>query len=141
MKIIIGNDHAGLDFKHHIITYLKSKNIEVIDVGSSEKESVDYPDYAQIVSKEVLKDSNALGILICGTGIGMSIAANKYKGIRAALIYDIDTATLAKAHNKANVICLGSRKTSHIDATKMIEAFLDTDFESRHQRRIDKINI
>jgi ribose 5-phosphate isomerase B len=141
MKIIIGNDHAGLDFKHHIITYLKSKNIEVIDVGSSEKASVDYPDYAQIVSKEVLKDSNALGILICGTGIGMSIAANKYKGIRAALIYDIDTATLAKAHNKANVICLGSRKTSHIDATKMIEAFLDTDFESRHQRRIDKINI
>jgi ribose 5-phosphate isomerase B len=141
MKIIIGNDHAGLDFKHHIITYLKSKDIEVIDVGSSEKASVDYPDYAQIVSKEVLKDSNALGILICGTGIGMSIAANKYKGIRAALIYDIDTATLAKAHNKANVICLGSRKTSHIDATKMIEAFLDTDFESRHQRRIDKINI
>jgi len=141
MKIIIGNDHAGLDFKHHIITYLKSKNIEVIDVGSSEKASVDYPDYAQIVSKEVLKDSNALGILICGTGIGMSIAANKYKGIRAALIYDIDTATLAKAHNKANVICLGSRKTSHIDATKMIEAFLDTDFEPRHQRRIDKINI
>jgi ribose 5-phosphate isomerase B len=141
MKIIIGNDHAGLDFKHHIITYLKSKNIEVIDVGSSEKASVDYPDYAQIVAKEVLKDSNALGILICGTGIGMSIAANKYKGIRAALIYDIDTATLAKAHNKANVICLGSRKTSHIEATKMIEAFLDTDFESRHQRRIDKINI
>jgi ribose 5-phosphate isomerase B len=141
MKIIIGNDHAGLDFKHHIITYLKSKDIEVIDVGSSEKASVDYPDYAQIVAKEVLKDSNALGILICGTGIGMSIAANKYKGIRAALIYDIDTATLAKAHNKANVICLGSRKTSHIDATKMIEAFLDTDFESRHQRRIDKINI
>ena len=141
MKIIIGNDHAGLDFKKHIITYLKSKDIEVIDVGSSEKASVDYPDYAQIVSKEVLKDSNALGILICGTGIGMSIAANKYKGIRAALIYDIDTATLAKAHNKANVICLGSRKTSHIDATKMIEAFLDTDFESRHQRRIDKINI
>ena len=141
MKIIIGNDHAGLDFKHHIITYLKSKDIEVIDVGSSEKASVDYPDYAQIVSKEVLKDSNALGILICGTGIGMSIAANKYKGIRAALIYDIDTATLAKAHNKANVICLGSRKTSHIDATKMIEAFLDTDFESRHQGRIDKINI
>jgi ribose 5-phosphate isomerase B len=141
MKIIIGNDHAGLVFKHHIITYLKSKDIEVIDVGSSEKASVDYPDYAQIVSKEVLKDSNALGILICGTGIGMSIAANKYKGIRAALIYDIDTATLAKAHNKANVICLGSRKTSHIDATKMIEAFLDTDFESRHQRRIDKINI
>jgi ribose 5-phosphate isomerase B len=141
MKIIIGNDHAGLDFKHHIITYLKSKDIEVIDVGSSEKASVDYPDYAQIVAKEVLKDSNALGILICGTGIGMSIAANKYKGIRAALIYDIDTATLAKAHNKANVICLGSRKTSHIDATKMIEAFLDTDFESRHQGRIDKINI
>ena len=132
MKIIIGNDHAGLDFKHHIITYLKSKDIEVIDVGSSEKASVDYPDYAQIVAKEVLKDSNALGILICGTGIGMSIAANKYKGIRAALIYDIDTATLAKAHNKANVICLGSRKTSHIDATKMIEVFLDTDFESRH---------
>jgi ribose 5-phosphate isomerase B len=141
MKIIIGNDHAGLDFKHHIITYLKSKDIEVIDVGSSEKASVDYPDYAQIVAKEVLKDSNALGILICGTGIGMSIAANKYKGIRAALIYDIDTATLAKAHNKANVICLGSRKTSHIDATKMIEAFLDTDFEPRHQGRIDKINI
>jgi ribose 5-phosphate isomerase B len=141
MKIIIGNDHAGLDFKKHIMTYLKSKDIEVIDVGSSEKTSVDYPDYAQIVSKEVLKDSNALGILICGTGIGMSIAANKYKGIRAALIYDIETATLAKAHNKANVICLGSRKTSHIDATKMIEAFLQTDFELRHQGRIDKINI
>jgi ribose 5-phosphate isomerase B len=141
MKIIIGNDHAGLDFKKHIITYLKSKDIEVIDVGSSEKASVDYPDYAQIVSKEVLKDSNALGILICGTGIGMSIAANKYKGIRAALIYDIDTATLAKAHNKANVICLGSRKTSLEDAIKMIEAFLHTNFETRHQGRIDKINI
>lgn len=141
MKIIIGNDHAGLELKKHIITYLKSKDIEVLDVGSSEKSSVDYPDYAKLVAKEVLKDSNNLGILICGTGIGMSIAANKYKGIRAALIYDLDTAVLAKAHNKANVLCLGSRKTSHIDATNMIEAFLQTHFEARHQGRIDKINI
>jgi ribose 5-phosphate isomerase B len=141
MKIIIGNDHAGLDLKKHIMTYLQSKQIEVIDVGSSEKTSVDYPDYSKIVSKEVLKDVHALGILICGTGIGMSMSANKYKGIRAALIYDIETATLAKAHNKANVLCLGARKTSLKDAINMIDAFLHTEFETRHQGRIDKINI
>jgi ribose 5-phosphate isomerase B len=141
MKIIIGNDHAGLELKKYIMTYLQTKQIDVIDVGSSEKTSVDYPDYSKIVSKEVLKDEHALGILICGTGIGMSIAANKYKGIRAALIYDIETATLAKAHNNANIICLGSRKTSHSDAINMIDAFLKTDFETRHQGRIDKINI
>jgi ribose 5-phosphate isomerase B len=141
VNIYIGNDHAGLKLKHNIITHLKSKHFEVVDVGSFEHTSVDYPDYAQAVSKEVLKDPNALGILICGTGIGMSIAANKFNGIRAALIYDIETATLAKAHNQANIICLGARKTSQKNAIEMIEAFIHTQVETRHQGRIDKINI
>jgi len=140
MKIIIGNDHAGVAYKKAIVSHLTHKHIEVIDLGANSTESVDYPDYARQVSQEVLKDSRYIGILICGTGIGMSIASNKFKGIRSALIYDIETAQLAKAHNHANVLCLGARKTPIELALEMIDTFLNTQFETRHQVRIDKIH-
>lgn len=140
MKIIIGNDHAGVEYKQALVEYFTRKHIEVLDLGANTKESVDYPDYAKQVSQEVLKDSNNIGILICGTGIGMSIASNKFKGIRSALIYDIETAHLAKAHNHANILCLGARKTPIKLTLEMMDTFLNTQFETRHQVRIDKIH-
>jgi ribose 5-phosphate isomerase B len=140
MTVIIGNDHAGVGYKKLIVSYFTNKGIHVLDLGASSEDSVDYPDYAKKVSEEVLKKKDNLGILICGTGIGMSIAANKFKGIRAALIYDKETAILAKKHNNANILCLGARKTDINLALDMIETFLETEFELRHQRRIDKLS-
>jgi ribose 5-phosphate isomerase B len=140
MTVIIGNDHAGVGYKKAIVSYFTNKGIHVLDLGASSEDSVDYPDYAKKVSEEVLKKKDNLGILICGTGIGMSIAANKFKGIRAALIYDKETAILAKKHNNANILCLGARKTDINLALDMIETFLETEFELRHQRRIDKLS-
>jgi ribose 5-phosphate isomerase B len=139
MKIAIGNDHAGKTLKEDIITYLKMHQIEVINVGSDTEATVDYPDYALKVANQV-KDHNAdLGILICGTGIGMSIAANKVKGIRAANIYDEQTAMLAKKHNFANVITFGARTHTTKQVYLLLDVFLNTKFESRHEIRIDKI--
>jgi ribose 5-phosphate isomerase B len=140
MTIFIGNDHAGVKYKKDIVAYLVKKGIDVVDLGAETEDSVDYPDYAKKVSLEVLKDPHNLGILICGTGIGMSMAANKFKGIRAALIYDVETALLAKKHNNANVLCLGARKTEINVALDMIHTFLETEFELRHQKRIDKLS-
>lgn len=139
MKIYIASDHSGVDLKAKLIDHLKSKNIQMFDLGTNTLESVDYPDYANDVSHHVTDDVEALGILICGTGIGMSIAANKVKGIRAALIYDQETAMLAKAHNHANIICLGARKTSTLEAILCVDTFLETHVEERHLKRINKI--
>lgn len=140
MKVAIGSDHAGFHLKEHIKTYLESKDIQVIDCGTHALDSVDYPDYAKKVGHDVLKKGTDFGILVCGTGIGVSIAANKVKGIRAALIYNDETAYLAKAHNNANVITMGGRMTTHEQAAQMIETYIKTTFEDRHQKRIDKIH-
>jgi len=142
-KIFIGNDHAGKDLKDFLINFLKEnyKEIEVINVGTDSYESCDYPDYAKKVSLNVLKEEDSIGILICGTGIGMSIAANKIKGIRAALCYNSTTAKLARQHNNANILCLGQRIIGFELAKDIVDTFIKTEFEgNRHLNRIIKIN-
>lgn len=137
--VVIASDHGGYELKQGLIAYFKTKNIPYIDLGTNGIESVDYPDFGIKLGEEVIKHKRDLGIAICGTGIGISIAANKVDGIRAALIYDENTARLAKEHNNANVIALGGRTTKLDDAIKYVEVFLNTQFEERHQLRLDKI--
>jgi ribose 5-phosphate isomerase B len=142
MKVFVGSDHAGFDLKEAIKNYLTEKKLEFIDLGTdSASKSVDYPDYALEVAKETVKDNNSIGILVCGTGIGMSIAANKVKGVRAALIYDEYTAEVAKKHNNANVITFGGRTMTPLEVDRYLTKFLNAEFEDgRHQNRIDKIH-
>ena len=138
--IWIGSDHAGIDLKSAVKQELSSQ-YDVKDVGPNDTTSVDYPDYGEKVAREVAKDLSSEGILICGSGIGMSIVANKVAGIRAALVHSVETATLSKQHNNANVLCLGARTTDSKLALQMVRAWLNTKFEGdRHQRRIDKIS-
>lgn len=142
-KIFIGNDHAGKDLKDFIVGFLKEnyKDIEVINLGVDSYESCDYPDYALAVSLEVIKNEDSLGILICGTGIGMSITANKLKGIRAALCYNSTAAKLARLHNNANILCLGQRIIGPELAKDIVNTFINTEFEgNRHLNRINKIS-
>ena len=139
--IAIGADHGGFELKEHIVKYLKDKGIEVKDFGTYSEESVDYPDCAAPVCKAVQTGEAESGILICGTGIGISMAANKYKGIRAALCSDVYSATMTKRHNNANIICLGGRVTGRELAFMIVDAWLNAEFEGgRHQNRIDKIH-
>lgn len=139
MKIAIGSDHGGYLLKEELKKYFDEKKISYSDVGTNSEESVDYPDYANKVAKKVLSNDYNFGILICGTGIGIGIAANKVKGIRAALVYDEDTAKLAKQHNNANIITLGGRTTTPEKAISIVESYMNETFESRHQARLDKI--
>lgn len=141
MKIYIGSDHAGVDLK----TCVKERfggRFEFNDLGTFTSESVDYPDFAHPVAENVLKDKGSFGILICGTGNGMAITANKHAGIRAALCWSPDIAALARQHNNANIIVLPARFISPETAIETLEAFFSAQFEGgRHQRRIDKINL
>lgn len=142
--IIIGADHTGFDLKDKIIKYFKVKNIEIFDVSDYDLDkNDDYPDVAKNICLEVLKNNENLGIAICGTGIGISIACNKIKGIRAALCFDSYMAKLSKNHNNANVLCLGARLeyTKDIDnVINIIEEYINSDFEgNRHQKRLEKI--
>jgi len=140
MKIMIGSDHAGYKLKEEIKKYVSDLGYDVEDKGTNNEESVDYPVYAEKVAKEVAK-GKAEGILICGTGLGMSMAANKVKGVRAALAYNANAAKMAKEHNNANVLCLGAREFSKEEAKKITKVFLEAKFEGgeRHQRRINEI--
>lgn len=138
--IFIASDHAGYELKEKLIQYFKDKHLDVKDLGTYSLDSVDYPDYGFKLGHEVVKKPSNFGIAICGSGIGIAMAANKVKGVRAALIYDLETASLAKKHNNANIIAMGGRKTSFTDAVAMIEVFMNETFEERHQRRIDKLN-
>src|SRR5690554_2465602 len=140
MKVVIGSDHAGFEMKEFVKEHLAKKGITVSDVVAKSLESVDYPVFGKTVGNKVVKENYDFGIVICGTGIGISIAANKVKGVRAALVHDEETARLAKEHNNANVLALGGRTTSKEDAKKIIDAYLETKFEERHQNRIDKIS-
>lgn len=138
--IFIANDHAGTEYKNELIKVL-SKHFKVVDLGTNTSNSVNYVDYADKVCLSVNSHKNSLGILICGTGIGISIAANKHKGIRCALLYSDSVASLAKQHNNANVIAFGAREMTLDDIINRIEIFLNTKFEGgRHQERIDSMN-
>lgn len=141
MNLIVGADHAGFKLKEEIVKYLKKTKISYEDIGTFSEDRVDYPDIAQLVVEKVIKDSNNKGILICGTGTGMVMAANKVKGIRAALIYDEYTAKMAREHNNTNIACLRGRKFSQQKALKILKIWLKTPFsnEVRHKRRLEKI--
>lgn len=140
MKIGIGSDHGGYDLKEVVKEYLESKGIEVLDYGTDSEESVDYPDYGKIVGESVVSGECDRGIVICGTGIGISIAANKVNGVRCALCGDTYSAKMSRAHNNANVIALGARVIGVGLALDIVEAWLDTEFEAgRHERRVNKI--
>ncbi|QTA38224.1 ribose 5-phosphate isomerase B [Thermosipho ferrireducens] len=142
MKLAIGSDHAGYELKEKLKEYLTQKNIEIEDVGPYSTESVDYPDFALKVAELVKKGEVDYGILICGTGIGMSIAANKVSGIRAALCVIPEMGSLARKHNNANVLVLPGRLIGYELATWIVSEFLNTSFEGgRHERRVNKIKM
>tara|TARA_Y100000590_G_scaffold464382_1_gene633682 strand:- start:180 stop:623 length:444 start_codon:yes stop_codon:yes gene_type:complete len=139
-KIVLASDHAGFKLKENIKFYLRKKMNKVIDLGTNSTDSVDYPDYAHLLSKKMKKNNNLFGILVCGTGIGMDITANRHKNIRAALCYNVKSAKLSREHNNANVITLGARLTKKKVALKCVNVFLNTDFKGgRHLKRIKKI--
>ena len=139
-KVIIASDHAGFELKEEIKKFLIKKRKKVLDLGTKNTTSVDYPDYAHLLSKKMKKTKNQFGILICGTGTGMSMAANKHKNIRAALCFDVKSAKLSRQHNNANVMTIGSRLIKKNIAFKCVSTFLKTDFEGgRHLRRTKKI--
>ena len=140
MKFYIGTDHAGLELKNWTVELLKSKGHEVVDFGPFTKDRVDYPDYAHKVASAVLQNNETQGILICGSGIGMSMAANRHHGIRAALCHDAYTAIVARGHNDANILCFGERIVGKGVAESIIDAWLASSFENgRHTARVEKI--
>ena len=140
LKIAIGSDHGGFELKGKVLEYLKTKNLEVKDFGTLDNKSCDYPTIAQTIAKEIQAGNFDRGILICGTGIGMSIAANKFKGIRAALCADTFSAKASRAHNDANILCLGQRVIGDCLAIEIVDAWLNAEFEGgRHQNRIGMI--
>lgn len=139
--IAIGSDHGGFELKGHIIKHLKEKGIDVKDFGTYSEQSIDYPDCAKPVCEVVLGGECERGILICGTGIGISMAANKFDGIRAALCSDVFSAKMAKEHNNANIICLGGRVTGRELAFMIVDTYMEAEFQGgRHAERIKKIH-
>ena len=139
-KVILASDHAGFKLKEEIKKFLIKKKKKVMDLGTKKTSSVDYPDYAHLLSKKMKKSKNQFGILICGTGIGMSMVANKHKNIRAALCYDIKSTKLSRLHNNANVMTMGARLIKKNVALKCVSTFLKTNFDGgRHSQRIKKI--
>ena len=140
LKVAIGSDHGGFHYKASIIEYLESRNIAYIDVGTLTRESCDYPTIAKDVAEKVISGQVNRGILVCGTGIGMSIAANKVHGVRAALCADTYSARVSRAHNNANILCLGERVIGEHLALDIVDIWLKTGFEGgRHKRRVDMI--
>lgn len=140
MKIAIGSDHGGFQLKETVKAYLNENGYDIEDLGCFSGESVDYPDFALKVAEKVASGEFEKGILMCGTGIGISISANKVKGIRAALCHDHLTASLAARHNNANILCMGGRTTGPETAKDIVDAWLNTPFEGgRHKRRLAKI--
>jgi ribose 5-phosphate isomerase B len=139
--VAAGSDHAGFEYKQKIVELLRAKGIEVIDFGTTSAESTDYPDYAHEVARAVSGGKADLGVLVCGTGIGMSITANKHAGVRAANVESVMAARMAREHNNANVLAIGSRLTTWEKAREILEEFLAAEFQGgRHQRRVDKIH-
>ncbi len=138
--IVVGSDHGGYELKQVVLDALQRRGIECADYGTDGPDSVDYPDYAAKVAGAVSSGEAESGVLICGTGIGMSISANKFNGVRAALVHDEFTAQMAKEHNNANILVMGGRVLTLDQGKKFVEIWLDTQFEGgRHQNRLDKI--
>ena len=139
-KVILASDHAGFKLKEEIKKFLIKKRKKVLDLGTKNTNSVDYPDYAHLLSKKITNNKNQFGILICGSGTGMSMAANKHKNVRAALCYNTKSTKLSRLHNNANVMTLGSRLIKKSVALKCVNTFLKTNFDGgRHERRVKKI--
>ena len=142
MTIVVGSDHAGFHLKEHLKSLLQKWGHDVVDVGTHTTDSTDYPDYGVAVGKKVIElGSEARGVAVCGSGIGISMAANKVTGVRAALVSDSTGARLSRLHNDANVLCLGERLIGPTVAEDALKAFLETGFEGgRHEKRVDKLN-
>ncbi len=141
MKVVIGSDHGGFELKEVLKAHLETKGFDITDVGAYDTNSVDYPDIAEKACEEVVSGNCAWGILVCGTGIGISIAANKIKGIRCALVANEYSAEMTKRHNNANMLAFGGRVTGPDLAKNIVDAYIKTEFEGgRHQNRIDKIS-
>lgn len=141
MKLIIGSDHAGFELKEYLSSFLKENNFEVIDLGTTDDKPVDYPDIGRAVAEKISNQEFERGILICGTGIGMSIVANRFPGVRAALCHDLYTARLSREHNDANLLVLGGRILGKGLAKEILQVWLTTKFQGgHHQRRVAKIN-
>lgn len=142
MKIAIAADHGGFQLKESLKKHYEKQAVNLVDLGVYSEESVDYPDIAEVMCKNLLESSVELGILICGTGIGISIAANRYKGIRAAILYDDFTAQMAREHNNANIMVFGGRTMKEEDVIKRIDIFLKSEFQGgRHGCRIGKLDM
>lgn len=140
MKVAIASDHAGFQGKEAIKEELARRGVEFADFGADSEQSVDYPDYAKLVGEAVVRGEAERGILVCGSGIGMSIAANKVPGVRAALVWNAETARLARQHNDANVVAIGARTTPPQTVTEIVDAFLNSSFDGgRHAERVEKI--
>lgn len=140
MKIAIGNDHVGVELKQHLIQYLEAKGYEMVNFGTDTPASTDYPIYAERVSRAVVSGECDRGILICGTGLGISISANKIHGVRCAVCSEPVSAELARQHNDANIIAMGARTIGPVMAEALVDVFLTTEFQAgRHQRRVDMI--
>ena len=141
MKVAIGNDHIAVEFKKQIVQHLQARGITIIDLGTNNTERTHYPIYAELVAHAVVERQCALGILLCGTGAGMAIAANKVSGIRAVVCSECYTARMARAHNNANVLALGAMVVGVGTALEIVDTFLQTDYEGgRHQQRLDMIS-
>lgn len=141
LSLAIGCDHAAFALKDHLVTFLKNWGHEVHDFGTFGPESVDYPHYAQLVSKAVQAEQVRFGILLCGSGVGVSIAANRFPGVRAVNAWNGEIAALSRQHNDANILCLGARFIAPYHAERIVEAFLTADFEGgKHQRRVAQID-
>lgn len=139
-KVCIASDHAGYKLKENIIDFLINNNVSIFDLGPKNDRSVDYPDFAKKVANRIKANKSDIGILVCGSGTGMAISANKTKGIRAAVCYNVKSTTLSRLHNNANIISLGSRLTNKKIALKLVSIFLNTQFEGgRHLKRVKKI--
>jgi len=140
MKISIGNDHAGTDYKFAIIKHLESKGIVVINYGTDSNDSVDYPDFVHPVANDIVNKEADFGILICGSANGVAMTANKYQEVRAGLCWNKEIVELTRQHNNANVLCIPARYTAIPQALQMVDTFLNTEFEGgRHQNRVNKI--
>lgn len=141
VRIAIGSDHAGLELKNHLADHLRSAGHQLFDLGTHSADSVDYPDFGAAVGRLVAAGDVTFGVCCCGTGIGISIAANKIRGVRAAVVHDVTTAHLAREHNDANVVCFGSRVIGELVAIEALDAFVSAVFAGeRHAQRIEKIH-
>ena len=141
MRVLFASDHAGLELKRRLFEAARAGGVEAVDLGPLTAEAVDYPKFAHDLARRIAAGEAERGVLVCGTGIGMAMAANRHRGVRAALCHDAFTAEMARRHNDANVLCLGGRTTAPADAVRMLELFLTTPFEGgRHERRVAAID-